>query len=111
MIRKLRFHHGGTWEKGVIGTVNTHTYKGGRFKDKLEVNREYNSYKKLMDMGYEFLPRTKGKFCSFYYLIGSLRLLIVNDNDLKFMWRNIVPSMDGYTHLHIIVYDIFPQKM
>lgn len=40
LIRKLRFHHGGTWEEGVIGIVSTHTYKGGKLKDKLEVNGE-----------------------------------------------------------------------
>lgn len=55
-----------------------------------------------------FFQEQKEKFGHF---IASLRLLIVNDNDLKFMWRNIVPSMDGYTHLYVNVYNMSPQKM
>ena len=44
-------------------------------------------------------------------MIGTTRLLIVNDYDLRFMWRNITPELDGYTNLFTNLYNLSPPKI
>lgn len=44
-------------------------------------------------------------------MIGTFRLLVVSDDDLKFMWQNIAPSDDGFTHLFVNLYLLSPPRI
>lgn len=109
MSRDLRVHYGGTWEEIILGTVRGHDYKGGIFRDKLGIHFEdVVSYQKLLEIVYKCFPEIDGRICSFYYMTGTVRLLVVSDDDLKFMWKNIAPLNDGFTHLYVNLYLLSP---
>ena len=111
LIRNLRAHYGGYWEETIIGTIRANSYKGGTFRDKLGVDfdADFVSFQQVRDITTKFFP--KRIICSFYYMIGTMRLLIVNDSDLRFMGINITPELDGYIYLFVNLYNLSPPKI